>query len=90
MTSGEAFDQACEYLESAGDRMKVVLIRSGDLLEDFWAPDVQEQLDELQDAIRLTRRALSQAEGWLDHTQARLDIEESEDDDTGAGPERPR
>ena len=90
MTSGEAFDQACEYLESAGDRMKVVLMRSQDLLEDWWADDLREQLEHLQDAVRLTRRALSQADGWLDHTLTRLEIEEREDDDADAGPERPR
>lgn len=90
MTSDEAYSQACEYLESAGDRMKVVLIRSGNLLETWFADDVREQILELQDAIRLTRRALSQAEGWLDNTLTRLEIEESEDDDTGAGAERPR
>ena len=88
MTSDEAYSQACEYLESAGDRMKVVLIRSGNLLETWFADDVREQILELQDAIRLTRRALSQAEGWLDHTRSRLEIEESEDDDTGARTER--
>lgn len=90
MTSDEAYGQACEYLESAGDRMKVVLIRSGNLLETWFADDVREQILELQDAMRLTRRALSQAEGWLDNTLTRLEIEESEDDDTGAGSERQR
>ena len=88
MTSDEAFQQAGEYIESAGDRMQVVLSRSMDMMEDWWAPDVVEQLEELQDAIRLTRRALSQAEGWLDHTLARMEIEESQDDDADSGAER--
>ena len=88
MTSEEAFQQAGEYIESAADRMQVVLSRSMDMMEDWWADDIVEQLDLLQDAIRLTRRALSQAEGWLDHTRSRLEIEESEDDDTGAGEDR--
>ena len=88
MTSQEAFEQACEYLQSAEDRMKVVLDRAWDLEADWYAEDVLEQIELLQDAIKLTRRALSQAEGWLDHTLNRLEIEESEDDDTGAGAER--
>ena len=81
MTSEEAFQQAAEYIESAADRMKVVLARSEDLLADIWADDAAEQVGYLQDAIRLTRRALSQADGWLDHTLTRIEIEESDDDD---------
>ena len=88
MTSQEAFQQACEYLQSAEHRMKVVLDRAWDLEADWYADDIVEQLELLGDAIRLTRRVLSQAEGWLDHTRSRLEIEESEDDDTGAGAER--
>ena len=88
MTSQEAFHEACQYLQSAEHRMHVVLDRAWDLEADWFAPDVVEQIEHLQDAIKLTRRALSQAEGWLEHTLNRLDIEESEDDDTGAGAER--
>jgi hypothetical protein len=88
VTSQEAFDQACDYLQSAEDRMAVVLDRRLDVEADWFADDVVEQIELLQDAIKLTRRALSQAEGWLDHTLNRLEIEESEDDDTGAGAER--
>ena len=88
MTSQEAFQQACEYLQSAEHRMRVVLDRAWDLDSDWAADDLIEQIELLQDAIKLTRRALSQAEGWLEHTLNRLDIEESEDDDTGAGAER--
>ena len=88
MTSQEAFQQACEYLQSAEHRMRVVLDRAWDLDSDWAADDLLEQIELLQDAIRLTRRALSQAEGWLEHTLNRLEIEESEDDDTGAGAER--
>ena len=90
MTSDAAFQEAGEYIESAADRMQVVLARSMDLMEDWWAEDIREQLAHLQDAVRLTRRALSQADGWLDHTLTRLEIEEREDDDADAGPERPR
>ena len=85
MTSQEAFEQACEYLQSAEHRMHVVLDRASVLEADWFAPDGVEQLELLGDAIKLTRRALSQAEGWLEHTLNRLEIEESEDDDTGAG-----
>ena len=82
--SADAWEEVVDALVLAEDRFGFALAAEADVV--LSADDAVERLEMLFDVLVMTRRALSQACGWIETTLDNLERETY--DDTGAGAER--